>query len=314
VQVIPHLAQWAKKVLVFQRTPSVVFERGQCATEVGNWKTHIATKPGWQRERQLTWLSHVSNNSKGPSLVKDIWTELPSFSALLGAPKGIVTMGSAPEHIARLYALELLAADRARARVDELVHYKPTASKLKAWYPIWCKRITISDDYLQSFNQPNVNLVDTDGKGVDSTTENSVKVGSEDHPVDVLILSTGFRAPLRTYGNPAARLGFTIVGRKGTSMDDKWRRMGAATLHGVCCNHFPNMFFDGPAQAGFAGIVTLMLDTQMQHIAYILSEAHQRFASDGSSLTVEVTEEAEEAWSSEVVKRSLWYSSMGLHT
>jgi cation diffusion facilitator CzcD-associated flavoprotein CzcO len=311
VQVVPFLAQWAKKLNVFQRTPSTVFEREQRPTDLDDWTTQIAAKPGWQEERQLNWLSHASDNAKGPKLVKDIWTELPSFSALLGAPKGIVTMESVPEHVARLYALDLPMADRARARVEELVQDKKIAAKLKAWYPTWCKRIIISDEYLQTFNQPNVTLVDTDGKGVERITETGVMVAGEEYPVDVLILSTGFRAPLRAYGNPAARLGLSIIGRDGTSLDDKWRRVGAATLHGVCCHRFPNLFFVGAAQAGFAGIVTFMLETQMRHIAYILGQAHRKSGLDTSSLTVEVTDEAEEAWSSEVARRALWFSSMG---
>lgn len=310
VQVVPFLAQWAKKLYVFQRTPSMVFEREQRATDKDAWTSEVAVKSGWQEERQLNWLSYASDNPKGPNLVEDVWSKAPSFSALIGAPKGIVTVDLVPEHLTRLYALDLPMADRARERVLELVENRHTAAKLQAWYPTWCKRITFSDDYLQAFNRPHVTLVDTEGKGVERITENGVVVAGEEYPVDVLILSTGFRAPLRAYGNPAARIGLSIFGRGDTSLDEKWRRMGAATLHGVSCHNFPNLFFVGPAQAGFAGSVTLMLDTQMKHIAYIISEAHRKSGSQ-ASIVVEASSEAEEAWSLEVVKRSLWFSSMG---
>jgi cation diffusion facilitator CzcD-associated flavoprotein CzcO len=311
VQVVPFIARWAKKVNVFQRTPSNVFRRTQRATDPVDWVANIATKPGWQAERRLNWLSYASNNPNGPNLVGDIWTDTPSFSAVLGAPKGIVEMGAVPEHLAKLHALDLPVAEKARARVKELVKDPDVAAKLQAWYPTWCKRVTLSNEYLQTFNQPHVELVDTDGKGVERITERGVVVAGKEYPLDVLVLSTGFRAPLRAYGNPAARLGLSsIIGRNRACLQDNWQRRGAATLHGVCCHGFPNLFFVGPAQAGYAGVMTMLLESQMQHIAYIIQEAHRTAGSDGS-LAVDATREAEEAWSLEVVRRSLWFSSMG---
>jgi hypothetical protein len=58
--------------------------------------------------------------------------------------------------------------------------------------------------------------------------------------------------------------------------------------------------------------MTVMLEAQMQHIAYIIRKAHQTAGADADDvLAVEPSQEAEEAWSFEVVKRSLWFSSMG---
>jgi cation diffusion facilitator CzcD-associated flavoprotein CzcO len=313
VQVVPVLARYAKTLAVFQRTPSMVLERAQRATDPVEWSAKIATKPGWQEARRLNWLSHASDSPNGPNLVGDAWTNMRSFSAVLGAPKGIVEMKDVPEHLARLYALDLPAAEKARARVEELVHYPDVAERLQAWYPTWCKRVTFSDEYLQAFNEPHVSLVDTDGSGVERITESGVVVAGQEHPLDVLILSTGFRGPLRGYGNPAGRLGISsVTGRDGVKLHEKWQRLGAATLHGVCCHSFPNLFFVGPAQAGFAGVVTLMLETQLQHVAYIIQEAHRRTGSvAGDGVVVEASQQAEEAWSLEVVRRSLWFTSMG---
>jgi len=46
VQVVPQLAQYAKEVYVFQRTPSQVHTRGQRDTDSTDWREGIATKPG----------------------------------------------------------------------------------------------------------------------------------------------------------------------------------------------------------------------------------------------------------------------------
>ena len=61
-----------------------------------------------------------------------------------------------------------------RDRVDHVVEDAETAEALKPYYRLFCKRPCFHDDYLASFNRPNVQLVDTDGRGVACITENAV--------------------------------------------------------------------------------------------------------------------------------------------
>ena len=82
--------------------------------------------------------------------------------------------------------------ERIRARVDEIVKDKKTAEALKPWYNQWCKRPTFSDEYLQTFNRPNVTLVDTEGRGIDGISENGVLVNGQEIEVDCIIWATGF--------------------------------------------------------------------------------------------------------------------------
>ena len=63
-----------------------------------------------------------------------------------------------------------------RARVDATVQDPATAEALKPWYRQFCKRPTFNDDYLPTFNRPNVTLVDTKGRGVDRVTETGLVV------------------------------------------------------------------------------------------------------------------------------------------
>jgi cation diffusion facilitator CzcD-associated flavoprotein CzcO len=61
------------------------------------------------------------------------------------------------------------------------------AEKLQSWYPSWCKRPCLQDEYLPAFNRDNVTLVDTDGKGLDSITADSITadsivVGNQSYP------------------------------------------------------------------------------------------------------------------------------------
>jgi cation diffusion facilitator CzcD-associated flavoprotein CzcO len=79
-----------------------------------------------------------------------------------------------------------------RARVDEIVDGSATAEALKPWYRQFCKRPCFHDGYLQTFNRPNVTLVDTQGKGVERATEKGVVVDGVEYPLDCLIFATGF--------------------------------------------------------------------------------------------------------------------------
>jgi cation diffusion facilitator CzcD-associated flavoprotein CzcO len=153
---LPQLARSANEVYVFQRTPSAVHWRGLKPTEPEVFKTKIAAKKGWQKERRMNFQSYL-NNAPEPgqeNLVGDAWTELRGFSAVMGTPGHVIesTADKIGEHVGRMYALDMERAEQARAMVEQVIKDKDTAAKLKAWYPVWCKRPTFSDDYLNCFN------------------------------------------------------------------------------------------------------------------------------------------------------------------
>src|SRR5260370_22107094 len=97
-----------------------------------------------------------------------------------------------------------------------MVQDPATAEGLKPWYGQWCKRPTFNDEYLHTFNRPNVKLVDTKGKGVDRVTENAVVVDGVAYPVDCLIFATGFE--VGTAYTPSFQ--FKFFGRRGTTLTD----------------------------------------------------------------------------------------------
>ncbi|KAF4842326.1 FAD-binding monooxygenase ausC [Colletotrichum siamense] len=312
---VPALAKYAKELFVIQRTPAYVKQRGQQTTDPDTFKATIANKKGWQFERQINLNRHMTNAVLPglPNLVNDGWTDMPAYSAVMGSPAhGIVN--PTPEDEERratwFHALDLPHMEAVRSRVSSIVKNKATAENLKPWYPSWCKRPTFSDEYLQSFNKPNVHLVDTDGKGPSHATETSIVVGDKEYPVDVIIFSTGYSvAGGRTGGSPAGRVGVQVLGRNGISMDDKWRRNGPVTLHGYATNEFPNLFFSGTAQGTITGNNVFMLGLIAQHVTYMIYEAERRVGF-GKRAIVEVTKEAEEQHSQEIAKRAPFFSSL----
>jgi cyclohexanone monooxygenase len=127
--------------------------------------------------------------------------------------------------------------EQIRARVDAIVRDPATAQALKPYYRQFCKRPCFHNEYLPTFNRPNVTLVDTKGKGVERITERGVVVAGREYEVDCLIYASGFEV-----GTPyPRRAGFEIYGRGGQTLTERWKD-GVRTLHGIHSRGFPNCF------------------------------------------------------------------------
>jgi cation diffusion facilitator CzcD-associated flavoprotein CzcO len=286
LQCIPHLGRWAQKLLVFQRTPSTVADRGNRPTDP-DWATGL--KPGWQRERMENFTRVTCGVEMDLDLVEDGWTrnalELTD-PAVLRETARLGREMTADELGEFLFAADFEAMDRLRGRIDQVVTDPHTAESLKPWYKLMCKRPGYHDEYLKTFNRDNVALVDTDGRGVERFTDDGVVAGGVEHKIDALIFATGFEVGTSF----TRRLGFEIVGRDGVRLSDKWAK-GMRTLHGLQTNGFPNCFFLGYTQSGVSPNYTHTAEERARHFAYLVAQWVQRGAT-----TIEATQEAEDDW------------------
>jgi cyclohexanone monooxygenase len=167
---------------------------------------------------------------------------------------------------------------------------KKTAEALKPWYRQFCKRPCFHDEYLQTYNLPNVTLVDTNGKGVERLTERGVVANGKEYEVDCLIFATGFEVGT----SYTRRAGYDIIGRGGKTLSENWRN-GLRTLHGLTTHGFPNCFFLGFTQGAITISVPVALDWQANHVCYLVNEARKR-----GFETLEPTVEGQEAYVEEV--------------
>jgi cation diffusion facilitator CzcD-associated flavoprotein CzcO len=281
VQCIPHLGQWAEQLFVFQRTPSSIDVRGNQPTDP-EWAASLS--PGWQQERIENFGIIVSGGRQAVDLVSDGWTDILRTLSGLADRSGEPL---SPEEIAAQVELaDFRKMDQIRARVDEVVRDPATAEALKPWYRQFCKRPCFHDDYLETFNRPNVVLVDTHGKGVEQITERGVVVDGIEYELDCLVFATGFEVGT----DYTRRAACDLRGRDGLMLSEKWGRK-VATFQGLLSRSFPNVLFMGGIQSGVSPNFTELYNEQSQHVAYVVSRARRAGLS-----VVEPTQAAEEAW------------------
>ncbi|MFC8827946.1 flavin-containing monooxygenase [Streptomyces sp. NPDC057137] len=283
IQCVPHLGADAGHLYVFQRTPSSVDVRGNRPTD-RRWAESLT--PGWQRRRRDNFLTLVTGGEVDEDLVADGWTSSNGLQRKL-IPAATHTNLPPGERERLEEVVDLRKMNEIRARVDAEVADPATAETLKPWYRYMCKRPTFSDHYLQTFNRPNVTLVDTaDSHGVERITENAVVVGGTKYEVDCVIFATGFAVGVS--GILSGQL--PVYGRDGVALSEAWQQ-GPRTLHGFYSHGFPNLFQLGPLQNASAVNYVHILDEQAVHVAEVVAEARRREAP-----YIEPTAEAEAAW------------------
>jgi cyclohexanone monooxygenase len=291
VQCIPHLGETAKHLYVFQRTPSSIDVRNNRPTDP-QWAASL--QPGWQKRRMENFNNLVSGLFEPEDLVSDGWTDIIG-KLLVRMRRSEGGAAESPETMRRAVELaDFEKMEEIRSRVDTIVNDPLTAERLKPYYRQFCKRPCFHDEYLQTYNRPNVTLVDTDGRGVDRITERGVVVGETEYELDCLIYATGFEVGT----DFTRRAGCEIIGRGGITLTEKWKD-GASTLHGMHTRGFPNLFVFTHMQAGFTANYPHALDEQSRHAAYIL-----RHVFDHDIRTIEPSQEAEAAWVQTIIEQA----------
>ena len=159
----------------------------------------------------------VSGGFQEEDLVSDGWTDI--IRKLLVMVQQTEQPDFSPEGMASTMELaDFEKMEEIRARVDTIVNDPATAEALKPYYRQFCKRPCFHDEYLDTFNRPNVTLVDTNGQGVERITEKGVVVNGVEYELDCLIYATGFEVGT----DYTRRSGYELYGRDGITLTEKW--------------------------------------------------------------------------------------------
>ena len=224
VQVVPAIAPEVSRLTVFQRSAPYLLPRPDC--EFGDRRQRVfRSVPASQLLERVTWYSLVETLSVA-------WVHAPALSSMIRSVSH--------EHMRR--------GSRGRPGLFE-----------KVWpdYPIGCKRILFSSDYLPALARPNVDLVTARIERI--TPDGIVTDDGREHPADVLVWGTGFAAADFLATIPVTGLG-------GVALADRWAD-GARAYFGLTVPDFPNLLIMyGPNTNTGGGSIIYFLETQARYV------------------------------------------------
>jgi cyclohexanone monooxygenase len=286
LQLIPLVARQAAALTVFQRT---------AAYAVPAWNGPL------DRDREVRIKADYGGfRARNRRMRTGFGSEVPAGtqSALAATPEereaeferrwrigGFCLLGAYADLMLDTRA-NALVAEFVRTKIRSIVHDAETATLLSPRQAIGCKRLCVdSGGYYETFNLPHVKLVDVSERPIEAIAPEGPVVAGEVHPVDVLVLATGFDAMTGTLKR------IDLRGRGGLRIQDKWQP-GPLNYLGLMTAGFPNLFH--VAGAGSSAAFTNVIVSIEHHVDWIANcIAHLR--AHGHA-TVEASETAESAW------------------
>lgn len=132
--------------------------------------------------------------------------------------------------------------------------------KLIPSYPAGCRRILLSNDYLETLQRENVELIT---EPVDSVESSSIRAGGVSHEVDLIVLATGFETD-------PVHFPFEIRGKSGKTLQETWGTR-PLTFLGLMTPGFPNFFMlYGPNTNLAHNSILFMVECQIHYLVACL--------------------------------------------
>ncbi|HEY6173376.1 MAG TPA: NAD(P)/FAD-dependent oxidoreductase [Kofleriaceae bacterium] len=289
VQIIPIIAAQARSLTVFQRTPAYAVPSHNGPLD-----------PAWEARIKADYAGFRARNRR---MYSGFGCELTvrRVSALDASPAereaafeerwrsgGLGFLSAFPDLLTSARANDL-AAEFVRGKIRSIVRDPDIAARLCPSYPIGCKRLCVDVGYYETYNRPNVALVDVAAHPIEAVSPRGVVCGGREVALDTLVLATGFDA----YTAPMMRI--DLRGRDGLRIADKWRA-GPANYLGLTVAGFPNLFnIAGPGSPSAFTNFFVGVEHHTDWIADCIAwlDAHGR-------TTIEASEAAEARWLAQV--------------
>lgn len=233
IQFVPAIAHQVGSLTVFQRSAAYILPRPDGA--YAGWRKTLFNKAPWTMKLHRARIySQYEGRAVGFTRIK----------ALMDLAVGVPF----------------------RALLRRQVSDPALRARLTPDYPIGCKRILLSNEYLATMAKPNVKVVT---EGIRNITSAGIEtVDGQHHAVDAIVYGTGFAAT--EFLAP-----MTITGRDGLDLNEAWSK-GAQAYLGMTVPGFPNFFMlYGPnTNLGHSSII-YMLESQIAHVVRCMKAAHK---------------------------------------
>ena len=284
IQCIPEIAREARHLTVFQRTPN--YSVPAC-NRVLNEAEIARIKADYPRVRKLihrTRTGTILPRSRGPIAdfsKEEIENELAA--RWNGEKGGGSSFLAAFDDLLTSLEANVPAAEFARARIREIVMDPQVAADLTPrGYPLGAKRLVCDTNYFETFNRPNVTLVNLRRTPITRVMPGGVETAQEFYPLDALVFATGYDA------GTGALNRIDVTGPDGATLRNKWSA-GPRCHLGLMVAGFPNLFLiTGP---GSPSVLSNVLPSIEFHVEWI-----ERCLDALNGRTIEATAEAESAW------------------
>ena len=259
VQAIPVIAGQAKHLTVFQRTPNYSIpanNRPLDSQEVSKFKRDYSSTREKARQNRAGIASMVVGNKS----VLEVTEEERVRELEKRWAEGGTNFLAAFNDIGIDEGSNEIVAEFVRSKIRKTVKDPATAALLAPTNTIGCKRLCADTDYYETYNRPNVTLLDVNKTPIVKIVERGVETTEAIYNFDVIIYAIGFDAMT------GALLSIDIAGRSGLSLKDKWSEGPKAYL-GLTIEGFPNMFtITGP---GSPSVLSNMMTSIEQHVDWI---------------------------------------------
>jgi len=284
IQSIPIIAEQARHLFVFQRTPNFSapahngpldpeLERRVKADYAEFRRQARESRVGFVIERSEASALAVSEEERRGEYEKRWRRGGLGFSATY---VDLLTNKDANDTAAEFCREKIRAVVR-DPKVAELLAPKD--------YPVGTKRMCVDTRYYETYNRDNVTLIDIRRAPIEAITPDGLRTTEATYTFDSLVFATGFDAMT------GALLSVDIRGRGGRTLKEAWAE-GPKTYLGLCVAGFPNLFaITGP---GSPSVLSNMIVSIEQHVDWI-ADCVDRMRAEGQA-TIEATAAAQDAW------------------
>lgn len=297
IQSIPIIAEQAASVTVFQRSANYsvpALNRPLTAQEQAAIRREYP-----ERRRKSHTSSSGTPYDSYPKTVFDVddAERLAAFEArwqaggvLFGKTFPDQTIDENVNDIARQFA-----EDKVRSIVQDP---QTAADLIPTDHPIGTKRICTDSNYFQTYNRPNVQLVNLRREPISAITVSGVETATATYELDTIVYATGFDAMT------GALTRIDIRGVRGAHIREAWAS-GPVTYLGMCVPGFPNMFnLNGPGSPSVLANMVLSAEQQVEWLVDLIVACESEQIAE-----VEARSDAAEKWTAhvdEVAHRTLF--------
>ncbi|MBM9838114.1 NAD(P)/FAD-dependent oxidoreductase [Rhodococcus hoagii] len=292
IQSIPHIAEQADKLFVFQRSANYSVPAGNAPLDDA---TRAEQKANYAERRRLSWESGGGSPHRAhPKLTLEA-TEEERRAAYEERWKlgGVLYSKTFPDQLTDQAANDAAREfweEKVRAVIDD-----PAIADLLIPddHAIGAKRIVTDSGYYETYNRDNVELVNLKATPIVGMDAAGVNTTEAHYDLDAIVLATGFDAMTGSLDK------LDIVGRGGQSLKEKWAA-GPETYLGLGIDGFPNFFnLTGPGSPSVLANMVLHSELHVDWVADAIA-----YLDDRGAAAIEGTPEAVADWVEECRTRA----------